>query len=91
MVTVRVHIHKTHRTLTDGMERVDVEGRSVAECLRSLVARFPNIRRVLFASNGELLKNIDIYINAESAYPEELKKPVEDGDEIHLDLMLTGG
>ena len=90
-MTVRVHIHKTHRTFTDGMELVDVEGRSVAECLRSLVVRFPNIRRVLFASNGELLKNIDIYINAESAYPEELKKPVKDGDEIHLDLMLTGG
>ena len=90
-MTVRVHIHKTHRPLTDGMERVDVEGRSVVECLRSLVERFPNIRRVLFASNGELLKNIDIYINAESAYPEELKKPVKDGDEIHLDLLLTGG
>jgi molybdopterin converting factor small subunit len=34
---------------------------------------------------------VEVYVNNESAYPEELAKPVQDGDEIHLILMLAGG
>jgi hypothetical protein len=34
---------------------------------------------------------IEIYVNHESAYPDELKKTVRDGDEIHLTFMLAGG
>jgi hypothetical protein len=30
-------------------------------------------------------------VNMESTYPEELAKPVRDGDEIHITLMLSGG
>ena len=90
-VAVNVHIHKVYRSFTGGLETVEVEGHSVGECLDNLVTHYPDIKRVLFAKNGDLLKNIDLYVNRESAYPEELKKPVSHGDDIYIHLLITGG
>jgi len=45
----------------------------------------------LFDKKGKLLNAVEIYINQESAYPDELMKPVKGGDDIHLTLMLAGG
>ena len=39
----------------------------------------------------QLLNNVEILLNHISAYPNELAKPVKDGDEIHLVVMLAGG
>ena len=39
----------------------------------------------------QLLSYIDIYVNRESAYPEELNKPVKDGDELHIVIIIGGG
>lgn len=90
-MAVSVHIHKVYRFFTEGRETVEVKGHTVGECLNNLVLLYPDIKRVLFSSNGDLLKNIDLYINRESAYPEELKKPVSQGDDIYIHLLLTGG
>jgi len=88
---VKVHIHKTHRQYTNGMEAVEVEGSTVGECLKHLVGRFPDMKKELFGKKGDLRNLIEIYINLESAYPDELAKPVKDGDEIHITFMLAGG
>jgi len=63
----------------------------VGDCLNDLVRQFPDIRRVLYTQSGELVRNIDIYVNQKSAYPDEVRQPVSDGDEIHLNLLLMGG
>lgn len=90
-MSIRVHIHKTHRQYTNGMEAVEVEGSTVGECLRHLVGQFPDMEKELFGKKGNLLNIIEIYINTESAYPDELAKPVRDGDEIYITFMLAGG
>ena len=53
IVAVNVHIHKVYRSFTDGLETVAVEGQTVGDCLKSLAAQYPDINRVLFATNGE--------------------------------------
>ena len=45
----------------------------------------------LFAKKDKLLNIVEVYVNHASAYPNELVKPVKDGDEIHLIIMLAGG
>lgn len=90
-MSIKVNIHKTHRQFTDGKEVVDSSGRTVGECLKNLVATYPGMKDVLFDKKGELFSVIEVYVNHESAYPDELKKPVKDGDEIHLTFMLSGG
>ena len=88
---VKVHIHTTHRPFTNGLEMVPTEGKTVGECLNHLVKQFPQMEKVLFAKRDKLLNVIEVYLNHASAYPNELAKPVKDGDEIHLLVMLSGG
>lgn len=88
---VKINIHKTHRQYTDGLEVVEAEGRNVGECLEGLVSKYPRMKEALFDSKGTLHNYVEVYVNMESAYPEELAKPVRDGDEIHITIMLAGG
>lgn len=90
-MSVKVNIHRTHRIHTDGLEMVEVEGQTVGDCLDHLIEQYPGMREGLFDKRGKLLNVVEVYVNNESAYPEELAKPVQDGDEIHLILMLAGG
>jgi len=88
---VKVHIHVTHRQYTNGLEVVTVEGNTVGECLNHLIKQFPRMEKALFAKKDKLLNVVEVFINHETAYPNELAKLVKDGDEIHLVIMLAGG
>ena len=88
---VKVHIHATHRQFTNGLEVVATEGNTVGECLSHLTKQFPGLEKALFAGKGKLLNTVEIYVNHASAYPNELARPVKDGDEIHLIYMIAGG
>ena len=70
---------------------VHVQGNTVGKCLDDLSGRYPGMREVMFGAGRSLRPTLEIYVNFESAYPDELGKPVEDGDEIHLTVMLAGG
>jgi molybdopterin converting factor small subunit len=88
---VNIHIHATHRQFTNGLEVVAVEGTTVGECLNQLIKQFPGMEKALFVKKDKLLNTVEVYLNHASAYPNELAKPVKDGDEIHLIIMLAGG
>jgi molybdopterin converting factor small subunit len=88
---VNVHIHITHRQFTNGLDVVPVEGNTVGECLNNLIRHYPQMEKALLAKKDKLLNVVEVFINHETAYPNELMKPVKDGDEIHLLVMLAGG
>ena len=90
-MTVKVHLHKTHRQFAGGKDVLETMGNNVAECLKNLIAQYPDMEKTLFKEKGELKNTIEVYVNHESAYPDELKKVVKDGDVIHLILMIAGG
>ena len=88
---VKVHIHITHRQFTNGLDVVSAEGNTVGECLNHLVRQFPGMEKALFAKKDKLLNVVEVFVNDATAYPNELTKPVKDGDEINLLVMLAGG
>ena len=88
---IKIHLHKTHRQYTDDKEIIEVKGSTVGECLKELTNQYPVMERELFNKKGELVSVLEVYVNGASAYPDELKKSVKDGDEIHLLAMLAGG
>ncbi|MDP2646493.1 MAG: MoaD/ThiS family protein [Desulfobacterales bacterium] len=90
-MSIKLNIHVTHRRYTDGLDAVQVQGATVGDCIKHLMTQYPAIEKGLFDRNGKLLKNIEIYVNDQSAYPDELARQVKDGDAIHLTLMLAGG
>ena len=90
-MSVEIYIPQFLQHLANGVEVVDVNGRTVGECLNNLVKQFPQLEASLFDKNGELHTLLNVYINGESAYPEELTKPVNDGDKLQIMYTLVGG
>lgn len=90
-MSIKVNIHQALRHLTAKQAKVEVTGATVGECLHDLVRQFPGLKPKLFGKNGKLLNYVDIYVNQESSYPEELAKRVNDGDRLHITLMIAGG
>jgi molybdopterin converting factor small subunit len=73
------------------LEVVPVEGKTVGECLEQLIKQFPGMETALFAKKDKLRNVVEVFVNHATAYPNELLKPVKDGDEINLLVMLAGG
>ena len=90
-MSIEVSIHQALRHLTNSQAMVKVNGNTVGQCLNDLVNQFPGIKPKIFDKKGKLLNYIDIYVNLESSYPEELAMPVKDGDQLHITLIIAGG
>lgn len=86
-----MRLHPYLRKSAGGREVVQVVGRTIGECVDDLEAQFPGIKQRLCDDEGKLLSFYDIYVNSESSYPEELAKPVKDGDELTVVTVIAGG
>ena len=90
-MSVKINIPLLFRQVTDGLSTVEVDGTTVGECLKSFIRRFPGVKGVLFDKKGRMRNEMEIYLNHKNAHPDELIKPVKDGDEISITLVLAGG
>lgn len=90
-MSVEAKIPPVFTRYTDNQQSAEVNGSTVGECLDQLVKQFPDLKPVLFDKNGRLHRHLDVYVNGASAYPEELAKPVNDGDKLHIIMVLAGG
>jgi len=90
-MAVNLHVHTTHLQFTGNREVIALEGETVGDCLNQLVCQYPGMEKALFAKKDKLLNTVEVYVNNASAYPEELAKPVGNGDIIHIFVMLSGG
>jgi molybdopterin converting factor small subunit len=90
-MSVKVNIHSDLQNLTNGQAVFEVSGNNVGECLSGLIKEYPGFKEELMDKRGNLSLNVDVLVNMESAYPEELAKPVQDGDEIIVMPLRTCG
>ena len=87
----RVNVRYFLPHLANDLETVDVPGSTVKDCLDAMVRRFPKMRRWLLRDDGEVANFIDIFVNMDSTYPDELNRPVAEGDEIFIVMMINAG
>lgn len=90
-MSVKINIPLFLQSLVGDVKVVDVTGDTVGECLNDLVSKFPEIKKLLFDTNGELHHYINILVNGESVYFEQLTKPVADGAELFMLYIIAGG
>ena len=90
-MSVKINISPLLKHLTNGVKVTEANGSTVGQCVEHLGEQFPEIKQALFDKTGKLRSYIDIYINNESAYPNELAKPVKEGDELSIALTIGGG
>jgi molybdopterin converting factor small subunit len=93
-MSAKVMMHYPHlKELANNRDMVEVNGLTIGQCLDDLVRQFPDIKTRIFDKQGKLLNFITIYQNKESLRdePDPLDKPVSDGDEIAIILLIAGG
>ncbi len=74
---------------TGGQRNIPVRGSTVAECLDSLIAQFPDIGKRIFHANGDF--QAVILVGTKTIGAKELDKPVTDGEELVLLSAMGGG
>ena len=87
-MSIKVLIDSAFLDYTGGQNEVELEGKSVNQCLEHLWARFPGLRTHLYDQQGKLLSDIGLFVNDENAFPNQ---PVEDGDELSIIIPIGGG
>jgi molybdopterin converting factor small subunit len=90
-MSIEIILSPSLQTLAGNALSVNVEGKTLGECLDALMQKHPQLKEVLLDDNRVLRKDYMIFINGENAYMEELVRPVKEGDKIHLMTFFVGG
>jgi molybdopterin converting factor small subunit len=90
MVTIK--IPSIWRSVCQGEPVVQVPPGNLLQALKAVVEQYPLLRTYLFIPTGEVNPALHFFINLEHVrYRGGLQAPVEEGDEIHVIPMITGG
>jgi len=91
-VAVEVRIPTVFRKFTDGNSTVSLEAGTIADLVDQLEAAHPGMREQLLASDGQLHRFVNVYVNDEDArYLDKLDTKVADGDTVSLLPSVAGG
>ena len=90
-MSVKVRLSPVLQEFTGGREIVEATGHTTGECLDNLEVQFPGIKQKICDERGQVIAPYDIYVNGETVYPEELTKPLFDGDEMAIMVIMVGG
>jgi len=90
-MSVKVNLYPWLSQAAGGQKAIDVTGNTIGECLNKIDAEHPGVKERLLNKEGNIKSYVLILLNGENAYPEELSKPVKDGDEISILLFADGG
>ena len=90
-MTIKLKVHPYLRSFTGNLKVVEVDGKTVGECIDNLDARFAGIRQRLVNKHGNIESFWEIYINSENCTAKDLSNPVKDGDELAIIAIIAGG
>jgi MoaD family protein len=91
-VAVDVRLPTLLRAQAGGRSSVTVDGSTIGDVLRELVAEYPAMAGQLLNDDGTLHKFVNVYVNDDDVrYLSALDTPVKEGDEVSLLPAVAGG
>jgi molybdopterin synthase sulfur carrier subunit len=91
-MSVLVRIPTPLRRLTDGQDKVSVDGDTVNAVVASLEDQFPGIKARLCDDQGQLRNFVNVYVNGEDVrFLNGLDTATSAGDEISVVPAVAGG
>ena len=91
-MSVSVRIPTPLRRVTNGQDKVSIEGATLNEIVASLDAQFPGFKERLCDEQGELRNFVNIYVNGEDVrFLDGLSTATNSGDEISIVPAVAGG
>ena len=71
--------------------KVEVNGKTVGECLSQLLASKPDLKKDLFDNTGKLDSDIYVSVNNSPVVLDQLRKEVKNGDKIRVMFTRENG
>jgi len=91
-MSVMVRIPTPLRRVTNGQDKVSVDGAALNDVIASLDAEFPGIKERLCDETGELRNFVNVYVNGEDVrFLDGLATPTQPGDEVSIVPAVAGG
>ncbi len=91
-MAVDVRLPTVLRSQAGGQAIVTVEGSTIGDILRTLVAEYPGMAGQLLTEDGVLHRFVNVYVNDDDVrYLSALDTPVKEGDEVSLLPAVAGG
>ena len=91
-MSITVRIPTPLRRVTNGQDKVTVEGSNLSEVVGSLDAAFPGLRERLCDEQGEIRNFVNIYVNGEDVrFLQGLESEIKSGDEVSIVPAVAGG
>ncbi len=91
-MSVTVRIPGPLRKITEGADKVQMEGEDLSQLISALEAQYPGMQERLLDDNGELRYFVNLYLNNEDIrFLDGLKTAVKSGDEISIVPAVAGG
>jgi molybdopterin converting factor small subunit len=88
----RILIPTPLRQFADKADTVELSGKTVAEVLTALTARFPDLKRHLYTDEGKLRSFVNVYLNDEDIrYMNKEASQVTDSDTLSIVPSIAGG
>ena len=91
-MSITVRIPTPLRKVTNGADKVDVEGATLKDVIGSLDAQFPGIKGRLCDDQGELRNFVNVYIDGEDVrFLEGLSSVIGGNSEVSIVPAVAGG
>ena len=91
-MSVTVRIPAPLRRLTDGADKAEVDGSTLAACITALETQFPGMRERLLDEAGEMRYFVNVYLNGEDVrFLQGLETSTKAGDEVSIVPAVAGG
>ena len=91
-MSISVRIPTVMRNATNSVAIVQCAGKTISEVIADLTTQYPNLKDILFDSDSNLHKYVNIYLSDDDIrYIGGLEAEVKDGDEITLLPAVAGG
>ena len=90
MSTIR--LPQVLRAQAGGERAIEVDGATIGDAVHALVGRHPALESQLIASDGQLHRFVNVYLNGRDVrYLKGLDTPIGPRDEIRLLPAIAGG
>ena len=91
-MSIVVRIPTPLRRLTNGEDKVDVDGDSLGGVIEAMNEQYPGIRERICDDQGQLRNFVNVYINGEDVrFLQGLETATSDGDEVSVVPAVAGG
>ena len=91
-MSIVVRIPTPLRRLTDGQDKIDVDGDSLGSVIDAMNDQYPGIRERICDDQGQLRNFVNVYVNGEDVrFLQGLETATSDGDEVSVVPAVAGG